>query len=107
MNKLLRNRSGMLNVFFLVLILVSAPYLKRFTLAEKAAVSQSMAGDLEARNKNAFALILGEIRATAADLMFIKTERYLHSGVASRQPTGSDCRHGNEQRREPPRRSQS
>ena len=72
----------MLNLFFLVLILLSAPYLKRFTLAEKAAVSRTLAGDLEARNKNAFALILGEIRATAADLMFIKTERYLHSGVA-------------------------
>jgi tetratricopeptide (TPR) repeat protein len=50
--------------------------------AEKAAVSQNVSGDLEARNENAFAQIFGELRATAADLMFIKTERYFHSGVA-------------------------
>jgi len=40
------------------------------------------AEDIEKRNSNAFAVILGEARATAADLMFIKTERYLDSGVA-------------------------
>jgi len=38
--------------------------------------------EMEKRNSNAFAVILGEVRASAADLMFIKTERYLHSGVA-------------------------
>lgn len=33
-------------------------------------------------NSSSFAAILGEIRASAADLMWVKTERYLHSGVA-------------------------
>ena len=33
-------------------------------------------------NTSPFALILGEIRASAADLMWVKTERYLHRGVA-------------------------
>ncbi|MCX7014365.1 MAG: hypothetical protein NTW86_17740 [Candidatus Sumerlaeota bacterium] len=42
----------------------------------------SAAEDLEKRNSNAFAMILGEVRASAADLMFTKTERYLHYGVA-------------------------
>jgi len=35
-----------------------------------------------ARNSSAFATILGEVRTSMSDLMFIKTERYLHSGVA-------------------------
>lgn len=34
------------------------------------------------RNKSAAALILGEIRSSMSDIMFIKTELYLHSGVA-------------------------
>lgn len=72
----------MLVVLLPVLILIAAPSIRNRTAAEKAAISQTMMGDLEARNQNAFALILGEIRATAADLMFIKTERYLHSGIA-------------------------
>lgn len=38
--------------------------------------------DIEARNTSAFALILGEIRANVSDLLFVKTELYLHSGVA-------------------------
>ncbi len=38
--------------------------------------------DIEARNTSAFALILGEVRANVSDLLFVKTELYLHSGVA-------------------------
>jgi tetratricopeptide (TPR) repeat protein len=34
------------------------------------------------RNRSAAALILGEIRSSMSDIMFIKTELYLHSGVA-------------------------
>ncbi|MBN1868317.1 hypothetical protein JW916_13610 [Candidatus Sumerlaeota bacterium] len=34
------------------------------------------------RNASAFGMILGEIRATAADLLFMKTTRYLHAGIA-------------------------
>lgn len=36
---------------------------------------------VEERNSSAFAMILGEFRTSMADMMFIKTERYLHSGV--------------------------
>lgn len=41
--------------------------------------------DIEAsaqRNTSAIAVMLGEIRASMADIMFIKTERYLDSGIA-------------------------
>lgn len=34
------------------------------------------------RNESAAALILGEIRSSMSDIIFIKTELYLHSGVA-------------------------
>jgi hypothetical protein len=36
---------------------------------------------IQERNSSALAMILGEVRANAADFVFIKTERYLHSGV--------------------------
>lgn len=36
----------------------------------------------EERNSSAFAQIIGQFRTSFADLTFIKTERYLHSGVA-------------------------
>lgn len=36
----------------------------------------------ESVNSSAFATILGEIRAGAADLMWVKTELYMHNGVA-------------------------
>ncbi len=34
------------------------------------------------RNTSALATMLGELRTSMSDIMFIKTERYLHSGVA-------------------------
>ncbi len=34
------------------------------------------------RNTSALATILGELRTSASDMMFVKTERYLHNGVA-------------------------
>lgn len=33
-------------------------------------------------NKSSIAVILGEMRANLSDMMFIKTERYMHAGVA-------------------------
>jgi hypothetical protein len=36
---------------------------------------------LSNRNASAFAQILGEIRTTTADLLFMKTNRYLHAGI--------------------------
>lgn len=55
--------------------------------------------DLAARNQNAFARILGEIRVGAADLMFVKTERYLHAGVAYEAHGAGEevLRHGDEE----------
>lgn len=36
---------------------------------------------VQRRNSNAFAILLGDIRANMSDLMFIKTEQYLHDGI--------------------------
>jgi hypothetical protein len=44
----------------------------------------------EAVNTSPFAQILGEVRATTADLMWVKTERYLHRGVAYAPHLDSD-----------------
>lgn len=33
------------------------------------------------RNSNAFAVLLGEFRTNLSDMLFIKTERYLHGGI--------------------------
>jgi tetratricopeptide (TPR) repeat protein len=38
--------------------------------------------DSTLRNQSAAAMILGEFRSSMSDMLFIKTERYLHSGVA-------------------------
>lgn len=37
---------------------------------------------MEQRNASALATILGEFRTNLSDMIFIKTERYLHSGIA-------------------------
>lgn len=60
------------------------PPLHRVAAATKAA-SDATSGTMttmRSRNANAFAQILGELRTSAADILFIKTERYLHAGVA-------------------------
>jgi tetratricopeptide (TPR) repeat protein len=109
MKRFLRDPSKMLVALLGILIVVGAPSVRNRTAAEKAAMNQTTIGDLEARNRNAFALILGEIRATAADLMFIKTERYLHSGIAYKPhininkmaTTGVVSAHPNSPRRQP------
>jgi tetratricopeptide (TPR) repeat protein len=82
MRHIFRDPSKTLTVLLPVLLIASAPFLRAWVQAQKATVSQDISESIEARNENAFALILGELRATAADLMFIKTERYFHSGVA-------------------------
>lgn len=38
--------------------------------------------DRARRNSSAVAQMLGEVRTSMSDMMFIKTERYLHSGIA-------------------------
>ena len=84
MKKIFRHPSRALGLLLPVLMVLVAPSIRDRVAAAKAAVSQGSAGDLEARNKNAFAIILGEIRATAADLMFVKTEFYIHNGIGYR-----------------------
>lgn len=42
-------------------------------------------------NSSSIALILGEARASTADLMWIKTERYLHRGVAYKPHIDADA----------------
>lgn len=37
--------------------------------------------DLRQRNESAFAQILGEARASMGDILFVKTNRYLHAGI--------------------------
>jgi len=80
-------RRNLLTFGFLALLLAAGwflfPSLQNEVEATRArAQANRTDGDMAARNQNAFAMILGEVRATAADLMFVKTDRYLHSGVA-------------------------
>ena len=45
---------------------------------------------LQARNESAFGQILGEVRATTSDLLFVKANRYLHAGVGYESRGGPD-----------------
>ncbi|MFC1600998.1 hypothetical protein ACFL34_01450 [Candidatus Sumerlaeota bacterium] len=59
------------------------PGLQRGVAGARARYGAGQTNDvLRARNQSAFAVMLGEVRATASDLMFIKTTRYTHAGVA-------------------------
>jgi len=49
---------------------------------ERGGMLLASESEIERRNQNAFAVILGQVRADAASLMFTTTERYLHAGVA-------------------------
>lgn len=84
MKGILRDPSKSVAILLPVLLIAAAPSIRHRIHSEKAAVTQSAPDDIEARNHNAFAVILGEIGATAADLMFIKTEDYIHGGVRYR-----------------------
>ncbi len=65
-------------------LFLAAPFTTlRLGEAERRAAEQSESDvDRGLRNQSAIAVILGEFRVNASDLIFIKTERYLHSGVA-------------------------
>jgi hypothetical protein len=45
----------------------------------------------EERNHSSIAIILGEFRANFSDLMFVKTERYLHSGIGYKPHLNTDA----------------
>jgi hypothetical protein len=53
----------------------------RRAAADTRALS-NVPGSIQARNTNAFARILGELRMGAADFLFVKTELYLHGGIS-------------------------
>jgi tetratricopeptide (TPR) repeat protein len=71
-----------------VLLLANAafgPSLQRSVQSVRAVYSAGNTdAALEARNENAFALILGNVRTSAADFMYVQTENYLHDGVGYR-----------------------
>jgi tetratricopeptide (TPR) repeat protein len=65
------------------LLAVLGPTLRENTLVARASYSIGLSEEkLRARNQSAFSKILGETRATASDLMFVKTMNYGHAGVA-------------------------
>lgn len=67
----------------LVCGVVVAATLKGALAATDAArtVAVMSEADREQVNRSAFATILGELRTSSADLMWIKTERYMHLGI--------------------------
>ncbi len=77
-----KNNSGTLllsvALFSAVVVL---PSLRSGAMASRTALDAAAQAGVERRNRNAFAQILGEVRATAADVMFVKTERYMHDGI--------------------------
>lgn len=66
----------------LVLMAVDRPLRRATTQAQMLASAELTPFELERRNQSAFARMLGDFRASAADVMFVKTERYLHGGMS-------------------------
>lgn len=66
----------------IALIAAHGPLERAATSAQRLASAELSPFELEARNKTAFARVLGEFRSSAADVMFVKTERYLHGGMS-------------------------
>lgn len=50
------------------------------------------AAALQARNSSAVGVMLGELRTSASDLLFLKTERYFHGGIAYALKPGSQTK---------------
>ncbi len=78
-----RRLSTALLVIIAALSLAVSPSLRHWTQVVKAeSMSGETEGDIQRRNQGAFARALGELRATASDIMFVKMNVYLHAGVA-------------------------
>jgi tetratricopeptide (TPR) repeat protein len=74
------------------LLAVWGPTLREEALVARASYSANLSeAKLRARNQSAFSKILGETRATAADLLFVKTLNYAHAGVAYASTKGFDA----------------
>ena len=87
-----RNLAALIGLaLFFAVAVVAVPPLRSETDRARSIYTAGQTEDvLRERNTSAFAQILGEVRATAADLMFIKTNRYLHTGVAYVPKQGRD-----------------
>ncbi len=69
-------------VLLLIVFLLSPAFSRRLTPLNYAGGRTRDQHEIEERNTSAIAAILGEVRASMSDLMFIKTERYLDNGIA-------------------------
>ena len=66
-----------------LLFVLAGPWLAKHGRTDRYEGGRSRdLGARAVRNSSAAAQLLGEFRATLADTIFVKTERYLHSGVA-------------------------
>ncbi|MGI8906770.1 MAG: tetratricopeptide repeat protein [Candidatus Sumerlaeaceae bacterium] len=76
-----RLNMGLLLTGVLFLAVPATTWVQGDSLA--AAMPRSVTAQaMQQRNQSAFAVILGEFRTNLSDLIFIKTERYLDSGIA-------------------------
>lgn len=66
--------------------LLFTPGLARFVRADlhKATSQSDSEAGIEIRNTSAVGILFGEFRAGMSDIMFVKTEHYLHAGVGYR-----------------------
>ena len=77
-----RRLSGIAIVGLLLAFGGLSPALHSKIQRQRDALPMASVGELTQRNSSPFALILGEFRASLSDFMFMKTERYLDSGIA-------------------------
>ncbi|MDX9975499.1 MAG: hypothetical protein RBU21_21110, partial [FCB group bacterium] len=76
------NRTGVLAAAVAVALAISPLWTRTIQPQQYEGGRSRDVADRAERNSSAIAMVLGEIRTTAADLLFIKTERYLDSGIA-------------------------
>lgn len=82
MNPKTSGRSGSRSVALLVVALLAAGAMeRRVNPQDYTGGRQRDAAQRSQRNSSALAVMLGEFRTSLSDMMFIKTERYLHGGV--------------------------
>jgi hypothetical protein len=81
----------LLYLAFLVLVPYAAIHTVNNDTRTKALARWDDNASREQRNHSSIAVILGEFRANFSDLMFVKTERYLHSGVGYKPHLDTDA----------------
>jgi tetratricopeptide (TPR) repeat protein len=86
-NTALRNQTTPTSIRWLLvastLVFLVVPYLwQQIVMRETTTLRMANFAAQQQRNSSAIATILGEFRTNLSDMLFIKTERYLHGGVA-------------------------